>query len=174
MIFLKLLSKLVKLLRGAASPTQIAGGFVLGMLIGVISLNTLFAPVIILFIVILNVNITSAILAALIFRLIAFLIDPVLHSLGYWVLVDVSALSRVWAFLYNIPIFPYTRFNNTVVIGGLILSVVLLYPVYRGIYVLIKNYREKYEDRIKKWKIIKVLGGSKFFRFLGGLKNLEV
>ena len=162
------------MLRGAASPTQIAGGFVLGMLIGIISLKSLFAPIIIFFIIILNVNITSAILAALIFRLIAFLIDPFLHSLGYWVLVDVSALKGVWTFLYNIPIFPYTRFNNTVVIGGLILSVVLLYPVYRGIHILIRNYREKYEERIKKWKIIKVLGGSKFFRFLGGLKNLEV
>lgn len=174
MIFLKLLSKLIKLLRSAASPAQIALGFVFGMVIGVISLKSLFAPIIILFIIILNVNVTSAILAVLLFRLIAFLIDPFLHSLGYWVLVDVSAFTRVWAFLYNIPIFPYTRFNNTVVMGGLILSIVLLYPVFRGICVLIRNYREKYEERIKKWKIIKVLSGTKLFRFFGGLKNLEV
>jgi uncharacterized protein (TIGR03546 family) len=174
MIFLKLFSKLIKLLRSAASPAQIAGGFVFGMMIGIISLNSLFTPIIILFIIILNVNVTSAILAALLFRLIAFLIDPFLHSLGYWVLVDVSALTRVWEFLYNIPIFPYTRFNNTVVMGGLILSVVILYPVFKGISVLIRNYREKYEERIKKWKIIKVLSGTKFFKFFGGLKNLGV
>jgi uncharacterized protein (TIGR03546 family) len=174
MIFLKLLSKLIKLLRSAASPSQIAGGFVFGMVIGIISLNSLFAPVVILFIIILNVNVTSAIFAALIFRLIAFIIDPFLHSLGYWVLVDVSALAGAWEFLYNIPIFPYTRFNNTVVMGGLILSVVLLYPVFKGISVLIRNYREKYEEKIKKWKIIKVLSGTKIFRFFGGLKNLGV
>ena len=112
--------------------------------------------------------------SSFLFRLIAFLIDPFLHSLGYWILVEVSALKGIWTFLYNIPIFPYTRFNNTVVMGGLILSVVLLYPVFMGIKVLIRNYRDRYEEKIKKWKIIKVLRGSKLFKFFGGLKNLEV
>jgi uncharacterized protein (TIGR03546 family) len=174
MIFLKLLSKFVKVLRSAASPAQIAGGFILGMTIGFVSLRSLFAAVIILLIIILNVNITAAIFAALLFRLIAFLVDPFLHSLGYWLLVDVSAFTKAWTYLYNLPIFPYTRFNNTVVMGSLIVTIVLLHPVFWGMRVLIRNYREKYEERIKKWKIIKVLGGSKFFRFLGGLKKFEV
>jgi uncharacterized protein (TIGR03546 family) len=174
MIFLKLLSKLIKLLRSAASPAHISGGFVLGMMIGFISLRSLFAPIVIILIIILNVNVSSAFLAALLFRLIAFLIDPFLHSLGYWILVDISVLKRVWSFLYNMPIFPYTRFNNTVVMGGLILSVVLLYPVFMGIKVLIRNYRDRYEEKILKWKIIKVLRGTKLFKFFGRLKNLEV
>jgi uncharacterized protein (TIGR03546 family) len=174
MIFLKLLGKLIKLLRSAASPAHIAGGFVLGMMIGFISLRSLFAPIVIILIIILNVNVSSAIFAALLFRLIVFLIDPFLHSLGYWILVDVSPLKGVWSFLYNRPIFPYTPFNNAVVMGSFILSVVLLSPFFMRIKAIIRNYRDRYEDKILRWKVINVLRGSKLFRFFGRLKNLEV
>jgi uncharacterized protein (TIGR03546 family) len=118
------------------------------------------------------VNIASAIFAVVLFRVIAVLIDPFLHSLGYWLLVDIAFLREVWMFLYNIPFFRYTRFNNTVVLGSLIVALCLIYPIYTGIRVLIIGYREKYEERIRKWKIIKILRGSKIFQFLGGIKDL--
>jgi|GEM_PF-121202 len=172
MIFLRLIVKLAKLLRSGTTPSHIASGFVLGMMIGLISFKSLFTPFLVLIIIIFNVNIASAIFAAVLFRAIAVLIDPFLHFLGYWLLVDITFLREVWTSLYNIPFFRYTRFNNTVVLGSLVVALCLIYPLYTGIRVLIIGYREKYEERIKKWKIIKILRGSKIFQFLGGIKDL--
>ena len=171
MLFLRLIGKLARLLRSGASPVHIAGGFVMGMMIGFLSLKTLFTPFIILLIIIFNVNISSAIFSAVLFRLIAYLIDPLLHSIGYWILVDIPGLQNTWTFLYNVPFFRYTRFNNTVILGSLLVGLCLIYPVFSGVRILAVNYREKYQEKIRKWKIVQVLRGSKVFQFLGGIRN---
>jgi len=171
MLFLRLIGKLARLLRAGASPAHIAGGFVMGMMIGFLSLKTLFAPFIILLLIIFNVNISSAIFGAVLFRLIAYLIDPLLHSIGYWILVDIPALQDTWTFLYNIPVVRHTRFNNTVILGSLLAGLCLIYPVFTGVRILVVKYRERYEKKIRKWKIVQVLRGSKVFQFLGGIRN---
>ena len=53
-----------------------------------------------------------------------FLLDPVFHSVGYVLLRDLDVLSGFWTFLFNLPIFPLTRFNNTVVLGCFVFSLV--------------------------------------------------
>jgi len=173
MVILALLIKrLVKLLRSESSPGQIAIGFVLGMSLGFLSLKTLFAAPILLVVILIRVNLTSVLFAALLFRLVAFLIDPILHSLGYLILVQVSSLHNFWTNLYSIAFMPYTRFNNTIVMGGLIISIVLVVPIYIGIKMLVFNYREKYEEKIKKWKIIKIVSASRFIKWLSGIGNI--
>jgi len=175
MVILSLLIKrLVKLLKSESSPTQIAAGFVFGMFLGFLSLKTLFAVPLLLVIILIKVNLSSVLLAALLFRLIAFIVNPIIHSLGYYLLVKVTVLYNFWVNLYNIPLMPYTRFNNTIVMGGLILSLVLMIPIYLGIRSLIVNYRLKYEEKIKKWKIIKILSASKFVKWLSGFGKIGV
>ncbi len=172
MLILQLIGKLVKLLRSAAAPFQIAGGFILGMMLGFVGLKTLIAAPIIVCIIVLNVNLASVIFAAVLFRFIAYLIDPFIHSLGYWILADVEPLRNFWTTLYTLKFVPYTRFNNTVVMGSFIISIILLVPLYIAVKRFIIAYKQKYEPRIQKWKIIQILRGSALMRWFNRVKNL--
>jgi len=172
MIFLKLLAKLLKVLTSGEDPRQIAGGFMLGMMLGLLTLKTLFAAPILLVLILINVNLASAIVGLFIFKLIGFLVDPLLHSLGYWVLVDIPGLKGFWTELAAMPLLPFTRFNNTLVMGGLIAAVALAIPLFWGVKRLIFGYREGVQEKVQNWKIVKILKGTALFRFLSGVEKL--
>jgi uncharacterized protein (TIGR03546 family) len=172
MIFLKLLAKLIKVLRSGEDPRQIAGGCMLGMVLGLLTFKTLFAAPLLLILILVNVNLASAIVGLFIFRLIGYLADPLLHSLGHWILVDVPGLKGFWTALASIRIVPFTRFNNTLIMGGLIAAAVFAIPLFLGVKRFIIRYREGYQERVQNWKIIKILKGSALFRFLSGVERL--
>jgi uncharacterized protein (TIGR03546 family) len=172
MIGVKLLSRIIKAIRSQASPSQIASGFILGMLLGLLSFKSLFSAVIIILIIILNVNIAIAVAGYGLFRLIAWGIDPWLHSLGYWLLVDVGALRGLWTSLYNVPVFPLTRFNNTVLLGSLVVSIVLIVPLYILMKKFVILYREKLSEKLKRWKIVQAIKGSRFFEWIGRISKI--
>jgi len=172
MIFLKLLAKLIKILRSGVDPRHIAGGFMLGMMLGLLSFRTLFAAPLLLALILINVNLAAAVVALLMFRFIAYLADPLIHSLGYRVLVDFSGLHGFWTYIASMRIVPFTRFNNTLVMGGLILSVVLAVPCYWGVKRLIIGYRVRYQKKVENWKLIKALKGTALFRVLAGVDRL--
>jgi uncharacterized protein (TIGR03546 family) len=172
MIFLKLLSKLIRILRAGVDPRQIAAGFMLGMFLGLLSFKTLFAAPVLLILILVNVNLASAFVGLFFFRIVAYFADPLIHSLGYWVLADLEGLQGLWTALASMRIVPFTRFYNTLVMGGLILCVVLAIPVYRGVQVLIVGYRNRFQERVRSWKFVKILRGSTFFRLLSGVDRL--
>ncbi|HDQ45750.1 MAG TPA: TIGR03546 family protein [bacterium] len=173
MIFLKILSKFIRVLRSAASPNQIAWGFALGAIAGLTPLNALHNLAVLILLIILNVNIAAAILALTIFSLIAWLFDPFFHTIGYAVLVQLSWLRPAWTDLYNAPVAPLTRFNNTVVMGGLLTSLVLLIPNYLLFRWFVIRYRESWNDRIRKWKVVQILKSSKIVRFYLKIRGME-
>ncbi len=173
MIPLQFLSKLLKILRSGATPPQIAGGFILGMIIGL--LPSFWNPInilVILLIIILNVNIATALFSFALFSGIAYLMDPAFHSLGYFLLADVRALYGFWTTLYNIPFVPFTGFNNTVVLGSFIAALILLFPVFWLVKRFIIRYREKYEPRVQQLKIVKIMKASGWYRWYERLKIL--
>ncbi len=171
MIIVKLVSKIIKLLESAASPAQLSWGFVLGMFLGFIPGFSLFKIFIVLLIILLNVNITMAIVSLALCGLLGLLLDGLFHSIGFSLLTQVSFLQGFWTALYNTPIFPYSRFNNTVVLGALISSIVLIAPVFFLIKTLVMLYRNKLSARVKKLKIVKVLSTSKL---VGLYKKIKV
>ena len=130
MIFLKLFGKLLRILRDGPSPGQIAGGIVLGMCLGMMPSINFYSVLVLLVILLLNVNISAAIFGWMVFKLFAFLLDPVFHSIGYALLRDAVMLNGFWTFLFNLPITPLTRFNNTVVLGSFVISLTLVIPLF--------------------------------------------
>ena len=161
MIILKLLSKFIKVLRSAASPNQIAWGFALGAIMGLTPLWSLHNLIILILIIILKINFTSAIFSLLLFSLFAYLLDPLFHNFGYQALAGISALEPTWTSMYNAPIAPFTKFNNTVVMGSFLFSLLFMLPNYFLFKVFVVRYRESWNDKIKKWKISKALMGNK-------------
>ena len=172
MILLKYLARLIKILRSAATPGQIAGGFVLGMILGLTPLWSLHNLLVIILLIILNVNMAVAIFSFGIFSGFAYLLDPLFHNLGYYLLVDVSSLHGLWTTLYNMPIIALSRFNNTVVMGSLVVSILLILPVFLLTKKGVILYREKLESKFQKFKIVQLVKGSKIYSIYEKIKNL--
>jgi uncharacterized protein (TIGR03546 family) len=171
MIYLKILGKFIKVLRSGASPGQIASGFALGTILGFTPVNSLHNLLIVILIIILNVNITAAVLAFVLFTILAFILDPVFHTIGYTILVNISFLEPVWTWLYNVPVAPLTRFNNTIVIGSLIFALVLYIPNYLLFKWFVTRYRDSWNQKMDKWKIVKIFKGSKLIQLYIKIKN---
>ncbi len=172
MFILKLLGKLFKALRSGQSPAQLAGGFILGMIIGLTPMTSLHNLVVLVLLIVLNVNLAMAIFSFLIFSAIAFLFDPAFHSLGYWLLVDVDSLHGLWTALYNIPVIALSRFNNTIVLSSLLISLLLCAPFYFLTKKGVVLYREKIDQRIQKLKIVQILKSSKIYGLYDRFHNI--
>ena len=157
MFWIQILANFFKILREGQTPRQVAGGFALGSIVGLSPALTLQGLIIWLVIFVLDVNLTAALLSFTLFSLFAYIFDPLFHSFGYYLLVNVEALKGFWATLYNAPIAPLSRFNNTVVMGSLVVALVLALPVYFGFKKFVIAYRSHIGARIEKWKIYQVV-----------------
>jgi len=160
---MKLLGKLIKALRSNAAPGQIAGGVVLGMFLGLTPLMALHNMIIVLLLIILNVNLSMAIFGFLLFSGFAYLLDPLFHSIGFYLLADTPLLRGLWTEMYNIPVIAISGFNNTVVMGSFVSAIILSYPLFLFMKWFVVYYRENLETRIQKMKIVQFLKGSKIY-----------
>jgi uncharacterized protein (TIGR03546 family) len=174
MFFLQFISKFIKVMRAGASPAQIAGGFGLGFLIGLMPFLTLQSVVIFCIIFLINVNLSAATFAIFVASFGAFLLDPIFHHLGFYVLTGIQALQGLWTRLYNMPVGPLTRFNNTVVMGSFVGGLILFTPVYFGMKKLVVAYREGLEAKIKKWKVVQMITGSKLWQWYERIRDWQM
>ncbi len=163
-LIIKQIINLIRLLHSETGQNQIASGLAFGVFLGFapfISIQTL----LVLFIVfIFRVQLGAAFLSAFFFKFVAFLLDPVADPLGRWALEN-QGLRSVWKIMYNEPLLPMTRFNNSIVMGSLIISLILcpiLFFVFRS---LIKNYRSEIVHRLEKTKFWKAFKATKIYEW---------
>ncbi|MBO6573013.1 DUF2062 domain-containing protein [bacterium] len=161
-LILKYVAKLLKALSSEASPNQLAGGFILGMIIGLTPVLSVHNLIILILIIILKVNIGMAILAFLIFSGIAYLADPLFHSFGIWILEN-DGLQDTWTSMYNNELWAITKFYNTVVIGSFISALVLCVPMFPLTKVGVVQYRKHIHEKVMKTKFAKALKGTKLY-----------
>jgi uncharacterized protein (TIGR03546 family) len=156
MFWINLVKSIVSILQSEISPTQVAWGFALGSLMGFIPFSALHSYLVFVLILMLNVNIGAATLATLLFSFLSMFTDPLADKIGYLLLVKVSALTPLWTKLYNMPIVPFTKFNNTVVLGSFVISLILFIPCLIFSKRFIVFYRANYKDKVAQWKIMKL------------------
>ena len=108
-LILKYVAKLLKALASEASPNQLAGGFILGMIIGLTPLASAHNLLIIVLIIIFKVNIGMAFLAFLVFSGVAYIADPLFHSFGIWML-ELENMKSTWTSMYNNEFWAITKF----------------------------------------------------------------
>src|SRR5688572_30241055 len=101
MFWINYLQKLVRALNDNTSPNQLAAGFALGALIGLLPGFNLLVIGVWLVVLLLQVHIGMALASAVIFAIIAAITDPLFEKLGLYLLTDVSPLKGVWTTLYN-------------------------------------------------------------------------
>ncbi len=163
MFGLEILAKLIKILSSEDSPNQIAWGFALGMIIGLTPFWTLHNMIILLVLIIFNVNLGSALFALALFSGMAYLFDPLFHSFGYYLLVQVPWLHGFWAALYQYPVVALSRYNNTVVAGSTVSAFLLFAPVFFGVKYFVVYYRKTLAPVVQKSRIVRFIKASKFY-----------
>lgn len=128
------------------SPRQTAWGFALGMMVGLLPKGTLLAIVLAMLVCALRVNRAAAVLAIGVFSCLGAALDGFAHNVGAFVLTAYEPRAAFTA-LYDMPLGPWIGFNNTVVMGQLLIGVYLLYPAYHtGRYV-----GARWQPRIAQW-----------------------
>ncbi len=173
MFWLQILSNFIKILREGQTPRQVAGGFALGSIVGLSPSLTLQGLCVWLLIFVLDVNLSAAFLGFTLFALIAYLLDPLFHQIGYVLLVQIDSLQDFWTMLYNAPLAPLTRFNNTLVLGSLVAAVVFSPAVFFGMKRFVVAYRTHLFSKIEKWKIYRVISKSSIVRWYQKLRDLR-
>ncbi|MCA9067358.1 MAG: TIGR03546 family protein [Planctomycetaceae bacterium] len=149
------------------SVRQLALGFALGMVVGLVPKGNLIAISLMMIVGASKVNLGTSMMGAFVFSWVGMLIDPISHEVGLWLLTQES-LSGFWTWLYNQPIVPWTRFNNTVVLGSFVLGWALFYPVYRITKSRLTVWQPKLAERFQKFKLTQILLGAEYASKLGG------
>ncbi len=171
MLWINLLKQIVAILQSEISPKQVAWGAALGMILGFAPVKCLQSYIFLIVILMLNVNMGAATLSTGIFAMLTLLLDPLADRIGYLLLVNTKSLTPFWTTLYNMPLVPFTRFYNTVVLGSFIISIVLILPVYFLTLKFIDYYRAHFKDKVAQWKIMKLFNVTSAFNIYDKYKQ---
>lgn len=162
---------LIRLLHSETGQNQIASGLAFGVFLGFapfLSLQTLF----VLFVVFLfRVQLGAAFLSAFFFKFVAFLLDPVADPIGR-ALLEQESLRPLWTKMYNVPLLPMTRFNNSIVMGSFIISLALCPILFFAFRSMILKYRVSVVSHVESTKVWKALKATKFYDWYQKYNNL--
>lgn len=157
---LKPLRLLAKALAGLDSPRQLAAGLALGFAAGLVPKTSLLAPLGLVVLCAVQVNLAAAYAAAALASLLALPLDPLAHAVGDALLVKAAFLKPLWTALTNMPVVPWTGFNNTVTLGWAVLGAAAAYPLYRALLGPCERYAPALGARLKRFKAVQLLLGA--------------
>lgn len=159
---LRMLKDLLISLQGGKDPRHLAAGFALGAALGLVPKGNLMAAVFFLLFFALRVDKTMAMISASIFTGFGYAADGLAHRLG-WALLKAPALKGLWTALYDLPIVPLTRFNNTVVLGNLVLGLILFVPLYLAFLKALEFYDSNLRGYIESLPLVKAVKGWSWY-----------
>jgi uncharacterized protein (TIGR03546 family) len=162
---LKSVGKLIVALNGNLNKSQIAAGAAWGVLLGLVPMSNSFGIVLFILSFFFTHNHSSKIFGMAIVKILSMLVLPALDVLG-WQLLHIESLQPLFTTMYNMPFVPFTKFNNTLVMGGLAAGVVLWLPVFFLFMALIPLYRTHIASKIRESKFVKKMAKSPFLGFI--------
>jgi uncharacterized protein (TIGR03546 family) len=160
---LKLLQSLVKTLNSDGTPGQIAAGFALGAALGLTPIMNLHNLVILLLLAVLNVSFGAGLLAWAVFVPVGFLLDPLFNAVGSALLLGTPWLRPLWTAMDNAPVLPFTNFNNTVVMGSVVVWLLLALPIFLLARYGVLRYRATVYERLRSMRIYHLVTASKAY-----------
>lgn len=161
---LKQIFGLLKLLNSETGTNQVAAGVTAGFILGMTPAFSLQTIAIWLLILFFRIQIGAALIMAFFFSFIAWILDPVFHSVGQSVLM-MDSLSTLFTTLYNLPIIPFTRFNNTLVMGSGVVAFGLSPLIFVFSKVLIQKYRKSVVEKFKETKFWKAVKATSLYKW---------
>jgi uncharacterized protein (TIGR03546 family) len=163
-LILKQLFAFIKLLNSDTGNISLAAGMTCGFILGMTPVLSLQSLLIFLILFFFRIQIGAAMLMAFFFKFAAFLLDPIFHAVGSKVL-EIKSLEGIFTTLYNMPIIPYTRFNNSIVMGSAVVTFLLSPLVFIASQYFIVKYREIVVARFKETKVWKAMQATKFYQW---------
>ncbi|HRK06869.1 MAG TPA: TIGR03546 family protein [Pseudobdellovibrionaceae bacterium] len=168
---LKQIFGFLKLLNSDKGTNQIAAGIACGLILGfapAFSLQTLLVIAVLFFF---RIQIGAATVFAFFFSFIAWILDPLHHAIGQAVLENES-LTPLFTEMYNMPLVPLTRFNNSIVMGSGLVAIALSPIVFIGSRVAIAKYRETVVARFQQTKFWKAVQATSLYKFYATYEQL--
>lgn len=163
-ILLKQIFGLLKLLNSETGTNQIAWGVAAGFVLGMSPALSIQAFLIFMLILVFRIQAGAAFLTAFFFKFVAYLLDPAFATVGSIVL-EMPDLRGLFTTMYNMPLVPLTRFNNSIVMGSGVTAVILMPIVFFSSRFLIVKYREKIVKRYQETKFWKAVKATAFYKW---------
>lgn len=165
-VFLKPFRFLAQALTEQASAKELALGFAIGAMVGLVPKGNLLAMGLMVILSLLRLNLGVGMASLFLFSWVGMLFDPLTHRIGQ-IFLTAKPLAPLWGWMANQPIIPWTSFNNTVVLGSFIMGVVLIYPLYRMSIPLFEKYGQPLAKQIQKFRFAKLLLGTEWVGRVG-------
>ncbi len=169
---IKSFAKLLKVLNSETDPAQISLAVCFAMVLGFTPFYSLHNMLVILLVLVLRVNLSTFFLSVVFFSGMAYLFDPLFHLLGQN-LLTAQGLHGFWSQLYSHFFWRVTRFNNTLVLGSLTISILLFFPVFILSNRLILKYRETVLAWARKTRLMQALRATRLFQTYETLSSME-
>ena len=158
---IKATAKLISALNGNVAKSQIAAGFAWGLFLGLIPMGV-FWVTLFLCSFFFRHNHGAKLFGMAIVKLLMLipgpnqlpLIPQAIDALG-WYILNFDSLVPIFESMYNMPFVPFTNFNNTLVMGGLVIGLVLWIPSFFLFMSLIPLYRNNVAPKIRNSKAVK-------------------
>ena len=163
-LLLKQIFQFVKLLNSDTGTNQIAAGIAAGFVLGMTPALSLQTLLIFACIFLFRIQMGAAFISAFFFKFAAFLLDPIFHEVGAIVL-NMEALKPTFTTLYNMPIVPFTRFYNSIVMGSGVVSIAMFPVIFVLAKVLVKKYRKTVLEKIQQTKFWKAVKATSLYKW---------
>jgi uncharacterized protein (DUF2062 family) len=142
MFFLRPIRFFFKALITDNTPSQMALGFALGVVIGLVPKGNLLAVSLMVVLSAIRVNLGMGMLAAFAFSWAGVLLDPFTHRIGQ-TLLTIDSLVPFWTELYNF-----------------VLGMTLLVPIFLIAKPIFRKYTPNWSERLQKFKLVQLLHGT--------------
>lgn len=163
-LILKQIFGLLKVLNSDTGENQIAAGVACGLILGfapALSLQTLLVFIIIF---IFRVQAGAAFTSAFFFAMVAYIFDPMFDQVGQMIL-EMESLKPLYTTMYNMPIVPFTKFYNSVVMGAGVVAIAMFPVIFVLTKILVKKYRLKVVAKFEKTKFWKAIKATSFYKW---------
>lgn len=170
-LLIKQFISLIQLLHSENGENQIAWGLALGVFLGFAPFFSIQTLLVLFVVFIFRVQFGAAALSAFFFKFIAFLMDPLADIIGRAALENAS-LRPLWTKMYNLPVLPMTRFNNSINMGSFILSIILCPILFFIFKKLIIQYRQKILAKMEQTVLWKSFKASKLHTWYAKYNDL--
>jgi uncharacterized protein (TIGR03546 family) len=155
MLGMRILRRGLAILNSELTPTQIALGFCLGLVAGLVpwGANTL---IWLLVAFLLNCSFSAALLGLALGKLLAWPLLPASYALGRAIL-GLEAFDPLWQRLFYSPILAWLELWRYVVFGGYVLTLALSIPAFWGVKAFVRTYREDFFafiERSRPWQVL--------------------
>ncbi|MFW5716627.1 MAG: TIGR03546 family protein [Spirochaetota bacterium] len=172
-MIIRTIAKLLALLNSNRRAVEIGAAIAFGLWLAMVPAWNLVFAALVLLVFLVKVNLGMALASSLLFTLLLPLLDPVLDRVGYTVLT-IPALQDFYATAYATPGVTLTRFNDTLVAGGLVSGIALFLPATLLGALLVNLYRRYVQPRIASSKLVKAIMATPLAQKISGaVRNVQ-